>query len=93
MGENAKQIKRELMIEGGMYAFITFALVATLGSMIVYTLFYEMRKQFEYMDFTLPVVPLFVMAGFIFLVCILVPRTVYGQISKVSIVDRLKKSE
>ncbi len=93
VGESAKQIKLELMTEGAVYAFITFLLVGTLGSVIVYGLLCEMRKQFEYMDFTVPFASLFIMAGVIFSICIVVPRIVYRYISKFPIIDRLKNFE
>ena len=93
VGESAKQIKIELMAEGTVYALITFMLVASLGSIIVYGLFYEMKKQFEYIDFTFPLVPLFGMASVILAICIVVPRIVYRHIGKCSIADRLKKSQ
>ncbi len=93
VGESAKQIKTELMAEGTVYALITFMLVASLGSIIVYGLFYEMRKQFEYIDFAFPLVPLFGMASVILAICIVVPRLFYKYISKCSIADRLKKGQ
>ncbi len=91
VGESAKQIKLELMTEGAIYAFTTFILVGTLGSMIVYGLLFEMRKQFAYMDFNIPFVSLSIMAGVIFFICIVVPEIAYRYIGKFSIVDRLKK--
>ncbi|MDE5596338.1 MAG: FtsX-like permease family protein [Lachnospiraceae bacterium] len=93
VGESAKQIKIELMAEGTVYALITFMLVASLGSIIVYGLFYEMRKQFEYIDFTFPLAPLFGMVSIILAICIVVPGIVYRHIGKYSIADRLKKSQ
>ncbi len=93
VGESAKQIKIELMAEGTVYALITFMLVASLGSIIVYGLFHEMRKQFEYIDFAFPLVPLLGMVSVILAICIVVPRLFYKYISKSSIADRLKKRQ
>lgn len=93
VGESAKQIKRELMAEGGIYAIITFALVSTLGSVIIYGLFHEMKKQFEYIDFQFPIVPVLIMICVIFFICLLVPNLIYRYMSKSSIVDRLRNTD
>lgn len=93
VGESAKQIKRELMAEGGIYAIITLSLVSTLGSFIIYGLFHEMKKQFHYMDFQFPIVSVLIMICVIFLICLLVPNLIYHYMSKSSIVDRLRSTD
>ena len=92
VGESEKQIKRELMAEGGIYAVNTFVLVSTFGSIIIYGLFHEMQKQFEYMDFRFPFVSVLIMICAIFFICLFVPNLIYRYMSKASIVDRLKRT-
>lgn len=93
IGESTKQIESELMIEGAIYAIITFLLTGTLGAIMIYGLFYEMGKQFEYMKFTFPVISVSIMMFIICFLCIIVPKIVYRNICKCTIVDRLKKIE
>ena len=93
VGESEKQIKRELMAEGGIYAVNTFVLVSTFGSIIIYGLFHEMQKQFEYMDFRFPFVSVLIMICAIFFICLFVPNLIYRYMSKASIVDRLKRTD
>lgn len=93
IGESRRQIEIELMIEGAIYAFMTFLLTGTLGVIMVYGLFYEMGKQFEYMKFTFPIVSVSVMMFVICFLCIIIPKIVYRNICKFTIVDRLKKIE
>ena len=93
VGESTKQIKRELMAEGGIYAIITFALVSTLGSVIIYGLFHEMKKQFEYMDFHFPFVSILIMICIILFICLIVPRVIYHYMSKSSVIDRLRNTD
>ena len=93
VGESAKQIKRELMAEGGIYAIITLSLVSTLGSFIIYGLFHEMKKQFHYMDFQFPVDSILIMICAIFFICLFVPNLIYHYMSKSSIVDRLRSTD
>ena len=93
IGESTKQIESELMIEGVIYALITFLLTGTLGAIMVYGLFYEMGKQFEYMKFTFPIASVSIMMFVICFLCIIVPKIVYRNICKSTIVDRLKKVE
>ena len=54
---------------------------------------YEMGKQFEYMKFTFPIASVSIMMFVICFLCIIVPKIVYRNICKSTIVDRLKKVE
>ena len=93
IGQSPKQSRKMLTSEGGIYAVITLLLVGIFGGALTYGLFSVLARQFDYVVFSFPYVPLAIMVAVVLAVCSSMPRMVYGIISKVTLVERLREAE
>lgn len=93
VGMTKKQIKRMLSLEGCYYWGVSFAFVATVGTVIFILLYKVFSQLAPYAVFTYPIVPLLFVAGLILLICVIVPIWTYTSDIKLPIVERLRISE
>lgn len=91
VGMSRKQTKGMLVFEGLWYAVITLGLAATGGSLLSYCVYLYLKSQADFISFTYPLLPV-LGAGFaITVICVLVPRVVYGALNKAVLIDRLRE--
>lgn len=90
VGMTKKQVKNMLVFEGMYYGLITIGLIFTLGSAIIYFVADFTNKIADYATFHYPAVLMFIIAGVIMAICMLVPIAVYQMVSKESITERLR---
>lgn len=93
VGMTKKQVKKMLIYEGAYYGLITIGLLLTVGNALVYTIAYLAQQMADYAVFHYPVVPMFVIAALIMLICMVVPSVVYHVLSGESVTERLRRGE
>lgn len=93
IGQSPKQSKKMLTMEGIIYAVITLFLVSVFGGALTYALISLLAKQYDYVVFSFPYIPLSIMVCVVLIVCLGVPRTTYRIISKMTLVERLREAE
>ena len=94
VGMSKKQIERTLMYEGlGYWLAATFiSLIA--GSLIAYHIVQMLGSvPYSYTMFNYPFMQTFVLLFIVLVICALVPQIVYRNMTKVSLVDRLREEE
>lgn len=92
LGMSRKQLKHMLMIEGGCYFLIVFSLLVTIGTAMLLILNMYMKSKLSYFTFSYPYDILMYMLMLLLLICVVVPKLVYRQCNKESIVESMKKS-
>ncbi|MDE5824826.1 MAG: ABC transporter permease, partial [Lachnospiraceae bacterium] len=90
IGMTKKQIKTVLLYEGGYYWLISFVLLITLGTGIYIPLYRSFKQVVSYASFSYPVLPLLIVAGGVFVVCLMVPIITFNSVWKKSVVERLR---
>lgn len=90
IGMTRKQIKTVLLYEGGYYWLISFVLLITLGTGIYIPLYRSFKQTVSYASFSYPVLPLLIVAGGVFVVCLIVPIITFNSVWKKSVVERLR---
>ncbi|MDE7204158.1 MAG: ABC transporter permease [Lachnospiraceae bacterium] len=90
IGMTKKQIKTVLLYEGGYYWLISFVLLITLGTGIYIPLYRSFKQVVSYASFSYPVLPLLIVAGGVFVVCLVVPIITFNSVWKKSVVERLR---
>lgn len=93
IGMTKKQIKRMLSMEGCCYWGISITLTATVGTVIFILLYKIFSKLAPYAVFSYPTISLVIVAGFVLLVCVIVPIWTYKADIKLLVVERLRISE
>lgn len=81
-----------LTYEGLIYGVVTLLLILTLGNLMVFGCGMMTKSIADYAVFHYPYVALVLLVILIMLICMIVPKTVYSQISKQKITDRLRKT-
>ncbi|MBD5535894.1 MAG: ABC transporter permease [Lachnospiraceae bacterium] len=92
IGMTKKQIKTVLLYEGGYYWLISFVLLITLGTGIYISLYRSFKEVVSYASFSYPVLPLLIVAGSVFVVCLVVPIITFNLNGDKSVVERLRES-
>lgn len=94
IGMTHKQLKTVLSLEGLYYSLITMALIFTIGIVISYFALRLIQVGLIYFaDFGVPVIQLGIVFGIMILTCISVPILLFNNISKESVIDRLRKGQ
>lgn len=93
VGMTKRQIKRMLSMEGCCYAGVSLSLAATVGTAIYAALYAIFSQLAPYAVFSYPIVPLLLVAGFVLLICLIVPVWTYNADTKLPVVERLRISE
>lgn len=93
MGTTRKQIAKMLTIEGGIYAAITAALIATLGNAFLLLVAAAVPRIADYATFQYPLVLVLCLTIVIFAICLCVPAMVYKGTTRGSLVERLRRFE
>lgn len=93
VGMTKRQIKRMLSMEGSYYWGVSLSLVATVGTAIYVALYAIFSQLAPYAVFSYPIIPLFLVAGFVLLICLIVPIWTYNTDTKLPVVERLRISE
>ena len=93
IGMTRKQSKKVLILEGMYYSIITMALLLTAGLLLSVLAFGLVQKLFYFAMFGIPALQLFFVFAVMILICAVVPILVYRNISRESIVERLRKGQ
>lgn len=93
VGMSKVQMRSMLRNEGLGYAIITIVCSLTIGNIITYILFLLFKNVEKYAQFTYPLIPILLMYITISLICFITPAIVYKNISKLSLVERLREAE
>lgn len=93
VGMSKKQMRSMLRNEGLGYAVITILCSLTFGNLIVYSLFLLLKNVEKYAQFNYPLISIFIMYTVIILICLVTPTIAYKNISKKSLVERLREVE
>ncbi|MGL5756282.1 MAG: ABC transporter permease [Paraclostridium sp.] len=91
VGMTKKQLKKMLILEGLYYGIIITCINLTLGSLGTFIGFNIMKLR--YSVYTYPVGALILCIVAVFLISLIVPLIVYKQVSKDSIVERIRVTE
>ena len=92
VGMTEKQMRRMLIIEGLLFAGISLFLTATIGTVVTYYLYQSMN--YRGVPFMVPILPVFIMAVIVVVVCVAVPLIVERLIGrKKSVVERIRAVE
>lgn len=92
VGMTEKQMRRMLMAEGLMFAGISLFLTATIGTVVTYYLYQSMN--YRGVPFMVPILPVFIMATIVVVICVAVPLIVERLIGrKKSVVERIRAVE
>lgn len=90
IGMTKKQINRMLTYEGLDYAFVSMLLLLIVGIPFAWLLIKLVQGNMYYLTFQPPVVAVAVIAVFVMLICVVVPRSTFKRISKESVIERLR---
>lgn len=90
IGMLKKQMKKMLIYEGLIYAFITILLVGGIGSSILYASFIPLKSVAGYAVFTYPFFAMVTISFIVLLVCIVIPMITYKVTANQSVVQRLR---
>lgn len=93
IGMSKRQIIKMLTMEGSYYAFITIALLGTVGTAVIYLFMTFTKEQFYFLQFVPPVPMLILLLILLCMICVSTPWITYRSISKHTIVERLKSCE
>ncbi|MEG2983855.1 MAG: FtsX-like permease family protein [Peptostreptococcaceae bacterium] len=91
VGMTKKQLKKMLILEGFYYGIIITCINLTLGSLGTFIGFNIMKLR--YSVYTYPIGALILCIVAVFLISLIVPLIVYKQVSKDSIVERIRVTE
>ncbi len=93
VGMTKRQIRKMLVLEGGWYWLVPYALIFTVGSAIFTGIFFVVKSKFiPYVAYTYPVLPLLASALAVLVVCVVTPVMVYRSFSRNSVVERLRQN-
>lgn len=92
-GATNRQIRKLLSFEGLYYAVITTVLVMLLGNGILLAEANMIPSVVDYAVFRYPVIPLTVLLGCIYILCLFIPFIVYRYSSRATITERLRDIE
>lgn len=87
IGMTTKQLKKLLIWEGLIYALLTLVVAFVLAPPLVYL----MMKVLPISDYYFTAIPLFACAPFLIIITIAIPLIAYKNISKLSIIERLRE--
>lgn len=93
IGMTRKQSKKVLIIEGIYYSIITIGLLLTVGLLISTLAFQLVQKLVYFTMFGIPIVQFTLVFVSMIFICAVVPLLVYRNISKESIVERLRRGQ
>lgn len=93
VGMSKKHMKKMLVWEGGWYAILTLAIVASLGSLVSYGIFTLFKQQADYAIFTYPIIPVLIVSAIVAILCVFAPQRVYRSVSRSTLVERLRETE
>lgn len=91
VGMTKRQIRKVLLLEGGYYWGISFLLLITFGTGIYIPIFVAFEQMVPYATFSYPIIPLFIVAIIILLVCFATPILAYKEDISQSVVERLRQ--
>lgn len=91
VGMTGKQLRQMLCMEGGCYAVLTAVVSLILSSLLSTTLIRSAELVFFRYQFTL--VPVLLCLPILFLIVLLVPVLCYRNVSKISVVERMVRTE
>lgn len=89
IGTSKKQIKKILILEGGIYALITTGLIMTLGNAFLLLVADAVPHMADYAKFEYPFALVICLIFAIFIICLSVPAIVYRAVSKETVIERL----
>ena len=93
VGMTKRQIRKMLVLEGGWYWLVPYALIFTVGSAIFTGIFFVVKSKFiPYVAYTYPVLPLLASALAVLVVCVVTPVMVYRSFSRNSVVECLRQN-
>ncbi|MCL2277378.1 MAG: ABC transporter permease, partial [Treponema sp.] len=93
IGQSKKQTIAILTLEGAIYAALTFLFSGIFGGAFTYAIYSALAKQFDYVIFNLPLIPLSVMACAALLICLGLPGLAFRSVSGLTLVERLREAE
>jgi len=94
IGMTQKQLRSILIFEGIWYGLITLLFVLTIGNGIAIGLYQLVAIPWgEFMNFTYPIVPTFIVILIVLVICASVPEMFYRSLNKQSIIERLREAE
>lgn len=91
VGMTGKQLRQMLCMEGGCYAVLTAIVSLALSSLLSATLIRSVELMFFRYQFTL--FPILLCLPFLFLIVLTVPVLCYRNMSRVSVVERMVRTE
>lgn len=93
VGMSRRQMRLMLRWEGAFYWILTLLSSVTLGTGAAYGLFVLIQSVNQFPVFVYPFVPVLVVFCLIVLICTATPELCYRNISKASLVERLREAE
>lgn len=93
IGMTGKQLKTMLICEGLWYTVITVIVTLTLGSLITYGIVTGIAYQMWFFTYHFMITPVLICIPALILMSIIIPAICYHNMSRQSVVDRLRTSE
>lgn len=93
IGMTGKQLKRMLIGEGLWYTVITVIITLTIGSLITYGIVTGIAYQMWFFTYHFMITPILICIPALILMSIIIPAICYHNMSRQSVVDRLRTSE
>ena len=93
IGMTKKQILTMIAFEGEIYAIVSLFLLVALGIPLTYGITCLLHEELYFMTFRPPIVEIICIAVVVVVICFIIPRRIFGQISKENLVERLRTEE
>ena len=93
IGMTGKQLKTMLIGEGLWYTLITVIITLTIGSLITYGIVTGIAYQMWFFTYHFMITPVLICIPGLILMSIIIPAICYHNMSRQSVVDRLRTSE
>ncbi|MFT5871523.1 MAG: putative ABC transport system permease protein [Clostridium sp.] len=93
VGMTRKQLLKMLIFEGLYYALITTAIVSTVGILITHFAITLLCSGITIFKYNFKIIPIIASSLGIIIFAIFIPKLCYGNVSKSSIIERLRESE
>lgn len=93
IGMEEKKMRKMLVLEGLGYAAISLLLALIVGSGIAAGICIPLAREYEYVFYTYPIVPVIATCLIIVGISIITPEIIYRTMNKATVVERLREAE